>query len=217
MLIKGQYRILGVAPDGDSVRFYPDDPEWDRLDALAKKHGVRPNPTGGVQLRVDGIDALETHYAAGVKGAATRRQPARWGDAAAELLEFLGFDPRTVRRGDNERVSAAEPDEVPGFVASKFVDTYGRAVAFAFRGNTLEPDSDAFLEPELLESANAHLLTQGLAYPTFHAGPRPAGRLGRGREVSPAAKQGSLAGRSHASRVRRQRLRVRHQRHGRVA
>ena len=174
LLIKGSYRILGAAPDGDSIRFYPDDPEnWNRLDALAKKHEVRPNPTGGVQLRLDGVDALETHYTASVKGARTRRQPAKWGDAAsAGLLEFLGFDPNTVKRSDDERVSAAEPAEVPGFIASKFVDTYGRAVTFAFRGETLERDGDTiFLESGLLaESANTHLLAEGLAYPTFYAG-----------------------------------------------
>ena len=52
LLIRGRDRILGAAPDGDSVRFYPDDPEsWNRLGALAREHEVRPNPTGGAQLR----------------------------------------------------------------------------------------------------------------------------------------------------------------------
>ena len=26
LVIAGEYRIVGAAPDGDSVRFYPDDP-----------------------------------------------------------------------------------------------------------------------------------------------------------------------------------------------
>jgi hypothetical protein len=30
LVIEGSYRVVGAAPDGDSVRFYPNDPaEWD--------------------------------------------------------------------------------------------------------------------------------------------------------------------------------------------
>gem|GEM_PF-6948927 len=57
-LIHGQFRIVGASPDGDSVRFYPTDPlVWDRA-----RIRVRANAHGGVQLRLDAIDALETHY-----------------------------------------------------------------------------------------------------------------------------------------------------------
>jgi hypothetical protein len=55
-MIKGSYRILGASPDGDSVRFYPDDPAvW-----AAAGITVRTNAADGVQLRLDAIDALET-------------------------------------------------------------------------------------------------------------------------------------------------------------
>ncbi|HJQ48040.1 MAG TPA: hypothetical protein VJ870_17230 [Amycolatopsis sp.] len=59
-LIKGNFRIVGASPDGDSVRFYPDDP------MAFSKAGmrVRLNSRGGAQLRLDAIDALETHYQA---------------------------------------------------------------------------------------------------------------------------------------------------------
>lgn len=57
-MITGQFRVLGTQPDGDSVRFYPDDPDaWSKTGVRA-----RVNPSGGVQLRLDAIDALETHY-----------------------------------------------------------------------------------------------------------------------------------------------------------
>jgi hypothetical protein len=65
-LIKGNFRIVGAAPDGDSVRFYPTDRK-----AFAKAGlSVRLNSRGGVQLRLEGIDALETHYRPQARGAA---------------------------------------------------------------------------------------------------------------------------------------------------
>ena len=57
-IIKGFCRIVGASPDGDSVRFYPHDPGvWTTAGIPA-----RTNSNGGVQLRLDAIDALETHY-----------------------------------------------------------------------------------------------------------------------------------------------------------
>jgi hypothetical protein len=45
LLIAGTYRIVGAAPDGDSVRFYPDDPsQWD---LVAGAHQVRATPSAG--------------------------------------------------------------------------------------------------------------------------------------------------------------------------
>jgi hypothetical protein len=54
--IAGTYRVIGASPDGDSVRFYPDDRTAFSRAGLA----VRLNAGGGAQLRLDGIDALET-------------------------------------------------------------------------------------------------------------------------------------------------------------
>ena len=102
-VIKGEYRVLGGAPDGDSIRFYPDAADaWERSGLR-----VRPNAAGGAQLRLEGIDALETHYAPTVGDLRNLHQPHDLGRAAAaELLRLLGFD---VRRGANEIVSAATP------------------------------------------------------------------------------------------------------------
>lgn len=55
-LIQGHYRIVHAAPDGDSIKFYTNNP------GLWQGPGVRTNHAGGAQLRLDGIDALETHY-----------------------------------------------------------------------------------------------------------------------------------------------------------
>lgn len=85
-LIRGQYQVIGAAPDGDSVRFTPTDPRaWARAGVAA-----RVNATGGAQLRLDGIDAHETHHTP--RGGTRRRQPAALGGASADrLLELHGF------------------------------------------------------------------------------------------------------------------------------
>ncbi|MBW4698592.1 MAG: thermonuclease family protein [Aphanocapsa lilacina HA4352-LM1] len=165
-LIKGQYKIVGAAPDGDSIKFYPDDPDLWRL--LPTR--VRPNRAGGVQLRLDAVDALETHYQPQVSGVGVQHQPFEYGRAAAdELLRFLGFG--EVTRGRDELVSTARPEAVRGSILTRFADKYGRSVAFAFAEEIDGEDgSDVFIDGEMLRtSANHHLLAVGLAYPTFYS------------------------------------------------
>ncbi|UFP92698.1 thermonuclease family protein [Gloeobacter morelensis] len=165
-LIKGQYKVVGAAPDGDSIKFYPDNPDlWRRLPTR-----VRPNRSGGVQLRLDAVDTLETHYQPQVSGVGVQHQPFEYGRAAAdELLQFLGFG--EVTRGRDEVVSAAEPEAVRGSILTRFADKYGRSVAFAFAGDIDGEDGgEVFIDGELLRtSANHHLLAVGLAYPTFYS------------------------------------------------
>jgi hypothetical protein len=156
----------GAAPDGDSVRFYPTaDDAW-------RKAGlrVRANAAGGAQLRLEGIDALETHYTPSVGDLRKLHQPLEFGRAAAaELLRMLGFE--TIERGADEVVTAATPLTRPGYIMTRFADKYGRAVAFAFAGSTDEPDlGPVFLDPVgLAGSVNHQLLAAGLAYPTYYS------------------------------------------------
>jgi len=107
-LVKGSYRILGASPDGDSVRFYPQDPGvW-----AAAGIAVRSNAAGGVQLRLDAIDALETHYTP-PHARSQWRQSAVLGEGAAfALLGLLGF--RDVVRDDRGYVTTASPEQTPG-------------------------------------------------------------------------------------------------------
>lgn len=164
-LIQGNFRVIKAAPDGDSIRFYPNNPKlWEKLPTR-----VRPNRTGGVQLRLDSIDTLETHFQAR-GGIGMQHQPLELArSAASELLKFLGF--KKITRNDNEVVTAAEPEEVPGFILTRFADIYGRAIAFAFKGNSDQEDgSSIYLDKSLLKkSANYHLLAKGFAYPTFYS------------------------------------------------
>lgn len=164
LLIKGVYKIVGASPDGDSVRFYPDDPnEWD----LLRGRRVRRNRAGGAQLRLDGIDTLETHYRP--PHGPELHQPAPYaGRAAQELLDRLGFE--NVQRNDHGIVTAATPESRPGYIFTRSADVHGRCIAFAGAG-TVPGTSGTFVKLEvshLRETLNHHQLAEGMAYPTFY-------------------------------------------------
>jgi hypothetical protein len=76
-----------------------------------------------------------------------------------------------VTRNAEQMVTAATPQQVPGFILTRFADTYGRCVAFVFKGKAPKADgSDVYMDKSLLhQSANDHLLATGLAYPTFYS------------------------------------------------
>jgi endonuclease YncB( thermonuclease family) len=164
-LINGRYRILHSQPDGDSVHFYPDDAE-----AFAKLHlRAHLSATGGVQLRLDAIDALETHYTPRGHGAFTQHQPLPLAHGAADrLLALLGF---TDVKRDRETIVSATPDQTPGHILTGFADKYGRPVALAFAGAGERADLSAIhVTVEMLRaSVNYQLLAEGLVYPTFYS------------------------------------------------
>lgn len=167
VLIEGHYEVVGAAPDGDSVKFYPGKKtDW----KLVRGRAVRSNLRGGAQLRLDAIDALETHYTPPHSPFGTTHQPKDGAQSAANAaLEWLGF--RDVTRGPNEIVSDAKPKQVPGYIFTRFADTYGRCVAFAFKGKHRGQTGDElfFDEATLQNSLNYFLLAEGHAYPTYYS------------------------------------------------
>lgn len=163
-MIKGTFRLAGTSPDGDSVRFYPDDPDAWRQAGLK----VRVNAKGGVQLRLDGIDALETHYRP--RSGRQWRQPVEPGEAAASaLLKHLGF--KSVQRDEDDTVTSSDPSGCAGYILTRFADIYGRPVSFAFRGSRrTRSDRRVWLDVTTVKaSANYQLLAKGLVYPTFYS------------------------------------------------
>ncbi len=110
-LIKGRFRVVGYSPDGDSLMFEANNKKhWNKVttanreafdEKLIKGKGI-------VQLRLQGIDALETHYSpspfsvpADVKSKTYSkaikpkmgkfRQPEKFGElATVKLLEQFG-------------------------------------------------------------------------------------------------------------------------------
>jgi endonuclease YncB( thermonuclease family) len=187
-VIVGTFRIVGAQPDGDSVRFYPNNPEdWELVGGV---HKVRRNAKGGAQLRLDGIDTLETHYP--IKGGIVH-QPFKLGRRAAkQLVDWLGFS--DVVRDPDETVTAATPDATPGYILTRGADLYGRCVALVGRGDA--PGSsgdDIFVNVQLLRrTANYRLLRSGLAYPTYYRKLFPDLREAMTRAVASAREKKEL-------------------------
>ena len=109
LCLAGTFRILGTEPDGDSIRFYPDDPP---LGARARTQRGAHQRGRRAQLRLDGIDALETHYSP--RGGGPLHQPIDLAHQARdELVRWLGF--KGIER-TGETVTAATPEELPGYL-----------------------------------------------------------------------------------------------------
>ena len=175
--IAGRFRIAGASPDGDSVRFVPDDPRaWARAGIRA-----RVNASGGAQLRLDAIDTLETHFSP-PGGRGTWRQPADLAVGATEsLLRRLGFT-SWQRDADTGTISGAAPVDVPGWVVTAGADINGRPVSFVLAGDRASAgaewsaggsgagsDGAVTLTPSMLsQTLNSAQLSDGLAYPTFY-------------------------------------------------
>jgi len=62
-LIKGSFHVVGYSPDGDSMMFRAKNSKhWQNLVAQNSKLFAEKVAKGALQLRLQGIDALETHY-----------------------------------------------------------------------------------------------------------------------------------------------------------
>lgn len=180
--LSGRFTLLDSAPDGDSIHFIPDHPQAlcppcaPAKPSLARRTAVqgwgaralRWSPRGAITLRLEGVDALETHYV-GRGGLGVLRQPPPWPErAAGALLQYLGFE--RVVRGPDERILSTVPAATRGAIQLERVDRYGRAVAYAFRGHLRTTTGrSGHLSPTVLaSSANGYLLQQGLVYPVLY-------------------------------------------------
>jgi hypothetical protein len=162
LCLRGELVVIGKQPDGDSIRFVPDTPAL--LAELEHAERARRSSDGSLQLRVEGIDAPETHYN-------TLAQPL--GDPARDrLLGLCGFT--DVRHGSGaqaQTVTDAMPPRLAAAILSHIVDVNGRPVSFLLVGDDLPPDgSDVEIDAALLRrTLNAALLADGSAYLTLYA------------------------------------------------
>ncbi|MCW8375885.1 thermonuclease family protein [Streptomyces justiciae] len=160
LLIQGSFHLKDTQPDGDTVHFLADN--VDDWSLVGGNNPVQLTGTDHAKLRLEGIDALETHY----HGA---HQPLKHGHAAAkELLKWLGFT--NVQRDANETVTASTPVSTPGYILTRGADLHGRVIALVGRGTppgTSGTDISVGV-PELKKTANHHLASAGLVYPTFY-------------------------------------------------
>lgn len=179
-LLKGTFYIFfeedpkgGPEPDGDTVRFVPDDPF--RVLTL-RKFGFRcPDISRrGINVRFEGIDSLETHYSVQLKGKPqiTTHQALKFALEARDfLLDRLGF--RGIQYWPVEdiryKVSSVSNHPRRGFVLANGIDGNGRLLDFVYpEDSSLQNREDGkavFLNPELLrQSLNMALVEAGLAY-----------------------------------------------------
>jgi hypothetical protein len=166
-LIEGTFHVTGYSPDGDSLRFKPNN-----LELLKALPGGRidANARGHVQLRIEAIDALETHYTP-QGGSSTFHQPIEFArDAVDALMAFVEI--RNIRWTADRRTVASADDGTPGYILSREIEKYGRPVSFLFSGEAPEPDgASVMLTPDgLRDSYNVAALAAGLAYPTYYTG-----------------------------------------------
>lgn len=158
-VIAGTFHVKGFQPDGDSIRFQANNPaNWDFFQwATAADKAAQKK-----QLRVESIDALETHYEG-------YHQPRPFALAALEsLLEMLGITSVTYSLSLTQIVDAN--DGKPGFIASADIDRFGRPVSYVFPKKAKLTDG-AVMDSTTLpieDSLNFQLAREGLVYPTFY-------------------------------------------------
>ena len=189
-LLTGQFVIRypeapnqGPQPDGDTVKFLPDDPAL--VEDLGRASGREPDfsPLHRISLRLEAIDALETHFGD------THQELTQAIAARDHLLEALGFRDVVWQPERPFLVRSANADQLPGWVLSNGIEGNGRLVSFAFTGAPpFANGAEVFLDEELAaRSVNADLLDRGLAYPMLYT-------------TLPADLRGALAARSATAR-----------------
>jgi len=154
-IIKGTFHVKGYQPDGDSIRFRADNETHWSFFPNAGDENKR-------QLRIEAIDALETHYEG-------YHQPMPFAIAALEkLLLLIGV--RNVKYSLSVTHIVDADDASPGFIASAGMDRYKRPISFVFPADAPLTDG-AVLDISQLpleRSVNYLLLREGLVYPTFY-------------------------------------------------
>jgi endonuclease YncB( thermonuclease family) len=153
----------GPEPDGDTVKFHPDTPTL--VEGLPRRSGRPPDINArGISVRLEAIDALETHFAE------THQELAGANAARDELLRRLGFTGVTFFADLPNKVQSADQDALRGHVLSNGIDGNGRLIAFVYPGEHPGPDgATVFLDEALADqSVNAMLLAAGLVYPAFY-------------------------------------------------
>jgi endonuclease YncB( thermonuclease family) len=165
-LIKGQITIRnpdlprqGPQPDGDTVTFVPD--SLDLVRGLRLISGMPPNIRNGrVNVRYEGVDALETHFG-------SFHQDLPFARAARDRnLAQLGFKKVTFFADLPNVIESVSKNPLPAHVLANGIEANGRLLGLVYAGRNNKADgSTVFVDDALLnKSVNADLVRQGLAY-----------------------------------------------------
>lgn len=163
-LIKGTYHVKNRSPDGDSIAFQANDTaNWDFFNWSRNFRKPTPQKNRPIQLRIEGIDSLETHYLGFAQPLAIAKS------ATDALLRAFGIPVLTYNLNFTKIVTAG--DSVEGAIIAADVDGYDRPIAYALLGDhglvdgaELPALTDAIVEMTI----NFKLAADGLVYPTFY-------------------------------------------------
>jgi endonuclease YncB( thermonuclease family) len=165
-LVKGQITIRnatlpkqGPQPDGDTVTFIPD--SVDLVRSLKLFSGTPADIRNGhINVRYEGIDALETHFRA-------LHQDLRFARAARERnLAQLGFKNVKFFADAPNVIESVTRNPLPAHVIANGIEANGRLLGLVYAGRNSKADgSKLFVDEALLnKSVNADLVREGLAY-----------------------------------------------------
>jgi endonuclease YncB( thermonuclease family) len=146
--IKGNFVPSAGVPDGDSVRFRAKNLAlWKKLEGRPPQIGTGVETKGTVQLRFEGIDAIE-------KAA----QKPLADDAKHSMFALIGYD----------KEKRPTPD---GYVLARMTDDKtGRPIAFVFAGKCPWADGAEvrLTAAQLRKSVNYKQILAGYAYPLYY-------------------------------------------------
>jgi hypothetical protein len=111
-------------PDGDTIKFRPDTPAL----VEAPLRGPSRSQRRGISVRLEAIDALETHFQETHQELLCANAP------RDELLRLLGFTNVIFFDDLPNKVASADQDALRGHVLSNGIDANGRLIAFVFSG-----------------------------------------------------------------------------------
>ena len=171
LFVKGKYVIKGKRPDGDTIAFKPENP-YDLYKLRYRKFNPELKSQLEVNIRLEGCDALETHYRPQFWFEELHQNTALAEGARNFMLDELGFDSGALEFGKDGSVKS-QTAPIEGFIAIGDVDIYGRVVAFVFSRETkfkYATGKYANFTAELCkQSVNCRLVEKGLAYPAFYS------------------------------------------------
>lgn len=181
-VLEGWAVVDGYLPDGDTVRFVPDDMR--AFLRLERSYLAAIGKDTSVCVRLEGIDAPELHYAGAQQPAA---KPAL--DAMLRAIHWpsLAVAPSSA----SARIDGATPRGVRVAVLTNGCDSHGRAIGYLFPSEIAEthPSASRLLREEVLASSvNAGLVASGLVYPLSYR-TQPDAHRAMFRELGAAARR----------------------------
>lgn len=184
LAIPGEFVLIGKQPDGDSVRFVPDDASL--FSELRNSFRILPTKSdGSVQLRFEAVDATELHYGKAAQPMAIAPRD--------EVLTWLGFTDVQFK-SDGVTVAACQPERTRGTILSKAADVNGRPISYVLPDEDLQDiqpgEWNRVGQAILQRTVNVRLLEQGLVYYTVYDS-TPAQHLGFLRDAAGGARDAS--------------------------